>query len=108
MKYILLIWSIILTIIAGILFSKINSKDNKVINTENSSKLVSQIDSLILVCDSLKQDRVKLLDSIKSIDTRIVTINKTYEKDYNTILTQPTDSDCVYFAKYLEISKNSK
>lgn len=75
-------------------------------NQNNKASHIMETDSLKIKCDSLKKERNTLKDSITKIDTTIIQINKSYEKVYNTILSQSTDSDCVFFSDY--ISKNSK
>ena len=75
-------------------------------NQSNKASHIIETDSLKIKCDSLKKERNTLKDSITKIDTTIIQINKSYEKVYNTVLSQSADSDCVFFSDY--ISKNSK
>ena len=56
--------------------------------------------------DSIKIEIITIKDTIKLMDTILEIINNDYEKEVNNILTQPTDSDCIFFSEYL--SKNSK
>ena len=56
------------------------------------------IDSLLLENDSL---RIQL----DSIDTRIIDINEWYEKTYGIVLNQSTDSDIVFFERYLSAQR---
>lgn len=56
--------------------------------------VVYPIDSLLLANDSLKIN-------LDSIDMKIVVINEWYEKTYNTVLNQSTDSDLLFFERYL-------
>lgn len=56
--------------------------------------------------DSIKVEIITIKDTIKLMDTILRIINNDYEKEVNNILTQPTDSDCIFFSEYL--SKNSE
>lgn len=58
--------------------------------------------------DSLKVEKQTIIDSIVKLDTIIEIIDKTHEKEINYILNQPVDSDCLFFAEYLRLSKNLK
>ena len=49
-----------------------------------------------------------LHDTIIQLDTKIVEINKNNEEIRNTIINQSVDSDCVFFAEYLQISESNK
>jgi hypothetical protein len=69
--------------------------------TNNNKELTVKVDSLFYKVDSLKSKSNSIRDSIIQIDTTITYINNFYEKSFHTILTQPTDSDCVYFSEYL-------
>ncbi len=85
-------------------------QDNKTkeISYDENILLKETIDSLNNVCDSLNVIKSQLLDSLNKSDTQIVVITKQYEKDFNTIITQSVDSDCLFFANYLELSKDLK
>lgn len=100
-----LIGKIIICILLGItllyLFIK-SSSENTAINKQYEHSL----DSLNNVCDSLKRIKDSEKDTIKKVDNNITIIKKKYEKVYNTVLTQSTDSDCIFFTEYL--SKNFK
>ena len=70
-------------------------------NSSNYEELVSVIDSLNCKIDSLSLEREELISKIDSSKDKVEVIEHWYEKEYNTVLTQPTDSDCVFFSKYL-------
>lgn len=61
----------------------------------------SKVDSLELVIDSLEQENLNLLHKIDSSQNNIKVIEHWYEKEYNIVLTQSTDSDCLFFRDYL-------
>ena len=88
----------ILIICIGIYFY--NSKD-KINNPINHKELLHTIDSLNYKIDSLSLHRETLILKIDSSKNNIKVIEHWYEKEYNTILVQPTDSDCVFFSEYL-------
>lgn len=62
------------------------------------------IDSLNNIIDSINIENDVLKQQIDSSNNNIQVIEKWYEKEYDTILTQSTDSDCLFFREYL--SKN--
>lgn len=74
--------------------------------TQDSINYVKSLDSLKTVCDSLEKTKIQLKDTIIKVDKNITTIKKYYEKAYNDVISQSTDSDCIFFAEYL--SENSK
>lgn len=93
---ILLIVSLILNL--AFLWTTINYKPLP----SNNDKYLETIDSLELELDSLSNYK----DSIKhKIDTIVVELennNKEYEEIYNTILSNSTSSDFIFFSEYLE------
>lgn len=60
-----------------------------------------KVDSLNIIIDSLELSNTTIKNSIDSSKVVIQIIEKWYEKDYNTILTQPTDNDCMFFSNYI-------
>ena len=60
--------------------------------------------------DNITRDTIikTLHDTIIQLDTKIVEINKNNEEIRNTIINQSVDSDCVFFAEYLQISESNK
>lgn len=60
--------------------------------------------------DNVTRDTIikTLHDTIIQLDTKIVEINKNNEEIRNTIINQSVDSDCVFFAEYLQISESNK
>ena len=78
----------------------------------NMSNPTARIDSLLIeldkankTIDSLQFENARSTLVIDSTKTKIKYINRVYEKDINTYLSQPSDSDAVQFAKYL-LSEN--
>lgn len=73
---------------------------------------ITSIDSLLIINDSLDianqllNDKVdSLLIEISKVDSTIVEINNTYEKDSNNITNQHISEDIMFFSNYL--SKNN-
>ena len=89
---------VIFIICIGIYFY--NSK-NQINNSINHKELLHTIDSLNYKIDSLSLEREELISKIDSSKDKVEVIEHWYEKEYNTVLTQPIDSDCVFFSKYL-------
>lgn len=89
---------VILAICVGIYFY---FSENNINNSSNYEKLISVIDSLNCKIDSLSLEREELISKIDSSKDKVEVIEHWYEKEYNTVLIQPTDSDCVFFSKYL-------
>lgn len=89
---------VIFIICIGIYFY--NSK-NQANNSINHKELLHTIDSLNYKIDSLSLYRETLILKIDSSKNNIKVIEHWYEKEHNTILIQPTDSDCMFFSKYL-------
>ena len=89
---------VILAICIGIYFY---FSEDKINNSSNYEELISTIDSLNCKIDSLSLEREELILKIDSSKSKVEVIEHWYEKEYNTVLTQPTDSDCVFFSKYL-------
>lgn len=89
---------VIFIICIGIYFY--NSK-NQINNSINHKELLHTIDSLNYKIDSLSLHRETLILKIDSSKNNIKVIEHWYEKEHNTILIQPTDSDCMFFSKYL-------
>ena len=69
------------------------------------SEKVEKKDNISVTRDTI----IKTLhDTIIQLDTKIVEINKNNEEIRNTIINQSVDSDCVFFAEYLQISESNK
>jgi peptidoglycan hydrolase CwlO-like protein len=98
-KYISVIVPILLSISIGLniylLFS--DSREDKI----QKSTIVQQLDSINNKIDSIKSINTHISDTINNYETKIYNANKEYEKNYSNILTQPVDSDCIFFADYL-------
>lgn len=89
---------VILAICIGIYFYFL---ENKISTSSDYDELISVIDSLNCKIDSLSLEREELISKIDSSKDKVEVIEHWYEKEYNTVLTQPIDSDCVFFSKYL-------
>ena len=89
---------VILAICIGIYFYFL---ENKISTSSDYNELISVIDSLNCKIDSLSLEREELISKIDSSKDKVEVIEHWYEKEYNTVLTQPIDSDCVFFSKYL-------
>ena len=89
---------VILAICIGIYFYFL---ENKISTSSDYNELISVIDSLNCKIDSLSLEREELISKIDSSKDKVEVIEHWYEKQYNTVLTQPIDSDCVFFSKYL-------
>lgn len=61
---------------------------------------------LIIKYDSLHKKEFILKDSIINLQVKVDSIIVNYEKDSISIINQPIDSDCIFFANYL--SQNFK
>lgn len=95
-KKIIIIVLVIIIICTGIYFAVKNDQyHSNIIYYDN------KIDSLNCKIDSLKLDRDRLIQKLDSSKSNVEIIEHWYEKEYNTILTQPVDSDCMFFSKYL-------
>ena len=70
------------------------------------NQLLLKIDSLDNKIDSLDRQKEILITTIDSTKQNITNIYTTYEKKHSTILSQPIDSDCMFFTNYL--SENFK
>lgn len=68
--------------------------------------MIHKVDSLNVKIDSLKLQRDTILSNIDSSKQNIGLIELQYEKDFNTIINQPVDSDSKFFTDYL--SENFK
>lgn len=95
-------WQILLVIAVGIILWCWPENDPSV---PDVSEYVEKIDSLQSQIDSIST----LRDSIdQRIDTVTITIEKThiqYEKDRNTILSNTTSEDYVFFLDYIRSNK---
>ena len=89
---------IIVIIICAVILYKVLDKPAKIIRDES---LKIKVDSLNTEIKLLKEERDSLKQSIDSSEAQVVLIEKWYEKEYNTIITQPVDSDCLFFSNYL-------
>ena len=68
------------------------------------SKLNTTIQTLSNNIDSMKNEQKYLKESIIKSKTRVIVLNKEYEKKLIDITNQPILSDCQFFSNYL--SKN--
>ena len=91
---------IIFVILSVIIYIVYLGKRESVVNT-NYKELVNTIDSLSLCIDSLQLVNDSLYNNINNSEENIKIVEKWYEKEYHYILTQPTDSDCLFFSNYL-------
>ena len=66
--------------------------------------MTHKVDSLNVKIDSLKLQRDTILSNIDSSKQNIGLIELQYEKDFNTIINQPVDSDSKFFTDYLSES----
>lgn len=89
---------IIVIIICAVILYKVLDKPAKIIRDES---LKIKVDSLNTEIKTLKEERDILRQSIDSSEAQVILIEKWYEKEYNTIITQPVDSDFLFFSKYL-------
>lgn len=69
--------------------------------SDNTQQLLERIDSLNLEVDKLRNQNTQLVTEIDSSETRVQVIEKWYEKESDIIFNQPTDSDIVFFTKYI-------
>ena len=91
---------IIFIILSVIIYIVYLGKRESIVNT-NYEELVNTIDSLSLCIDSLQTINDSLYNNINDSEENIKIIEHWYEKEYSVILTQPTDSDCMFFSNYL-------
>ena len=75
-----------------------NRKESTFTNNNNKE--------LIIKYDSLHKKEIILKDSIINLQVKVDSIIVNYEKDSISIINQPIDSDCIFFANYL--SQNFK
>lgn len=92
-------------IILGILIISLYNKPPKqviqYVTTNNSDSVLRIVDSLNVELDYLRMEKAELLEKIDTSKVKIKVIEKWYEKKRDIILTQPTDSDCMFFSDYL-------
>lgn len=67
----------------------------------NTQQLLEQIDSLNLEVEKLRNQNTQLVAEIDSSESRVQVIEKWYEKESDIIFNQSTDSDIVFFTRYL-------
>lgn len=91
---------IIFVILSAIIYIVYLGKRESIVNT-NYEELVNTIDSLSICIDSLQTINDSLYNNINKSEEDIKIIEHWYEKEYSIILTQPTDSDCLFFSNYL-------
>lgn len=64
-------------------------------------------DSLNRLIENLQLKNNRSTSVIDSVRNQLNNLNENYEKDFNTILNQPVDSDIVSFSNYIERFTNS-
>lgn len=89
----------IVLIISGFFFWKKCSTGK--IENDSYEDLIHKVDSLNIKIDSLKIQRDTLFSNIDSSKQHIGLIELQYEKDFNTIINQPVDSDIKFFTNYI-------
>lgn len=67
----------------------------------NTQQLLEQIDSLNLEVEKLRNQNTQLITDIDSSESKVQVIEKWYEKESDIIFNQSTDSDIVFFTRYL-------
>ena len=98
----LIICGIIVGVIGSIIFINHTSiEENTIIEIEDSKKEIDMLNHKVDSLENIKSNLTSLLDS--SINN-VQVIEKWYEKEYNDIMYQSSDSDCLFFSEYL--SKN--
>lgn len=97
---------LVLIAVVLIIFT-IKNKNEPVYNSTRSyNELLLKMDSLNNKLDSLSIKRDTLYNTIDSSKKNVTVIQNWYEEKRNHVLTQPIDSDCLFFSNYL--SKNFK
>ena len=81
--------------IVGISYWQMQKKLNSIPNTEQI------IDSIASKIDSIKVENITLVQKNDSIQVRIVEVERTYEKNTNTILANSVSDDYVFFSEYV-------
>ena len=71
------------------------------IENNDTQQLLERIDSLNLEVEKLRIENTRLVSEIDSSEQRVQVIEKWYEKESGIILSQSTDSDIVFFTRYL-------
>lgn len=89
----------IVLIISGFFFWKKCSTGK--IENDPYNDMVHKVDSLNVKIDSLKIQRDTIFSNIDSSKQRIGLIELQYEKNFNTIINQPVDSDIKFFTDYI-------
>lgn len=74
-------------------------KPTVVIN--DTQQLLERIDSLNLEVEKLRNENARLVSEIDSSEHKVQVIEKWYEKESNIVFTQSTDSDIVFFRRYI-------
>lgn len=92
---------ILLGIFTTLLCNKPPKQEIQYITTSNSDSVLKIVDSLNVELDYLRMEKAELLEKIDTSKVKIKVIEKWYEKKRDIILTQPTDSDCMFFSNYL-------
>lgn len=67
----------------------------------DTQQLLERIDSLNLEVEKLRNQNTQLVTDIDSSESRVQVIEKWYEKESDIIFNQSTDSDIVFFERYL-------
>lgn len=76
------------------------SRRDKIVNND-TQQLLERIDSLNLEVEKLRNKNTQLVTEIDSSETRVQVIEKWYEKESDIIFNQPTDSDIIFFKRYV-------
>lgn len=71
------------------------------ISSNDTQQLLERIDSLNLEVEKLRIENARLVSEIDSSEQRVQVIEKWYEKESDIVLNQSTDSDIVFFTRYL-------
>jgi hypothetical protein len=67
----------------------------------NTDSIRHTVDSLEIQVQHLVIERKEIVKVIEESEKKVEVINDEYKKKHNTIVIQPTDSDCVFFSNYL-------
>lgn len=100
-KKIIIIVSFILIILSISLYFIFKPEKKEIKIDDKYEMLQHKIDSLENIKDSLNTQKELLLGQIDSSENKVIVIEHWYEKEHNNILTQPSDSDYVFFKDYL-------
>lgn len=71
------------------------------VTNNDTQQLLERIDSLNLEVEKLRNQNTQLATDIDSSESRVQVIEKWYEKESDIIFNQSTDSDIVFFERYL-------